>query len=191
MNRLHLTALMGLTLLLTACPQPAAPSALRDAQVKAGPALSVPFQAAFAGSWIISGLPDWLSASPSSGSGNVKTTFFVKRSEGAPHAANRSQLSAPVNLTWTTDSGASGSATLTVSADLYPLSGQVSVAVTSAQPLPGPAPLRVSGEAAARGVIVKYKTEAAFRAAQSGAAFSAQLMSAQSGRTLTLAHSRH
>ena len=148
--------------------------------------MSVTYQAPFQGSWIIGALPDWLTASPSSGSGDVKTTFSVDRREGAPHAANQAQLSAPIKLTWTTDSGASGSATLTVSADLYALSGQVSVAVTSAQPLPGPAPLRVSGAPTTRGVIVKYKTDAAFRAAQSGAALSAQSLSSSSGRTLML-----
>ena len=189
MNRLNLTALLGLSALLTACPQPAPPSALNDAALVAGPALTATYQAAFQGNWIISGLPAWLSASPSSGSGNVKTTFRINRSAGAPHTADQSRLSAPVKLGWQTPGGVSGSATLTVSADLYRLSGQVSVAVTSAQSLPTPAPLRINASPKASGVIVKYKTAAALSAAlRGGGLFQAQSLNlaSQSGRTLTV-----
>ena len=189
MNRLNLTALLGLSALLTACPQPAPPSALSDAAVSAGPALSATYQTSFQGSWIISGLPDWLTASPSSGSGNVKTTFRINRSAGAPHTADQLRLSAPVKVGWQTESGAAGSATLTVSADLYRLSGQVTVAVTSGQALPAPAPLRVNAAPSASGVIVKYKTAAALSAAlKRGGGLQAQALTlaSQSGRTLTV-----
>ncbi|GAA4019298.1 S8 family serine peptidase [Deinococcus rubellus] len=198
MNRLNLTALLGLSALLTACPQPAPPSALSDAVVVAGPALSATYQASFQGSWLISGLPAWLTASPSSGSGDVKTTFRINRSAGAPHTADQVRLSTPVKLGWQTPAGAAGSATLTVSADLYHLSGQVSVAAALGQALPTPAPLRVNAQPgpqpSAQGIIVKYKTDAAFAAALRGNGFSGTgLFRAQSlglnsysGRTLVV-----
>ncbi|WP_245895977.1 S8 family serine peptidase [Deinococcus irradiatisoli] len=212
MNRASLpAALLGLTLLLTACPQTTTPppdpvegctatnagaptSLAASASVNAGTALSVVYQAPFDGSWDLSNLPDWLSASPLSGCGTIKTTLSVNRSAAAPHAADQPRLSADVTLSWTANpqrSQTSGDTTLKVSADLYTLTGQVSGVVAAAPPVLPAAALRVNGAPTSRGVIVKYKTAAAFSSAVSALSNSpltAQglALSAPAGRTLTL-----
>ncbi len=208
MNRVPLTAaLMGLTLLLTACPQTTTPTPdpsgcaasnasaplklAASASLNAGNALSVVYQTPFDGSWDLSDLPNWISASPVSGCGNVKTTLTINRSAAAPPAADQPKLSAALTLSWTANAQraeASGDTVLSVSADLYVLSGQVSGAVAAAPPVLPAAALRVNGAAVSSGVIVKYKTAAAFSAAVSAlptSGLQVQALSAAPGRTVT------
>ncbi|AZI42835.1 serine protease [Deinococcus psychrotolerans] len=195
MNRATLTALLGFSLLLTACPQttvpdpsdgagtagpsnPGAPASLpSQVSLSAANALSDAYSAPFDGTWNLTGLPGWLSAYPLSGSGNVKTTLTLNRSAAALTKADVKQLSAGLQLLWKAHplrGGAAGTTTLNVSADLYHLTGQVSGQISAQGPsalsvLPA-APLRVnpsalSNSAGARGVIVNYKTESALLSA--------------------------
>lgn len=189
MNRPTLTALLGLSLLLSACPQTTLPEPSGGAAVKpsnpnapaslpggvtlsAANALSLKYSAPFDGTWNLTGLPSWLSAYPLSGSGDVNTTLSVSRSAAAPPAADLQRLSAELKLLWKAHplrGGALGTTTLSVSADLYHLTGQVigqiSTQVPSALSVLPAAPLRVNGSGAARGVIVNYKTESALLSA--------------------------
>ena len=187
--------------LLSACTQnPKPPLSLADAVLKAGVSGSVVYTQPFGGSWSVAGLPDWLSAAPTSGSGNVNITFTVNRAAAAPAAADVPQLQAAPQLKWQASvqrGGASGVATLKISADLYQLSGQVSSGAVAINRviLPGAA-LRVSGSVQSRGIIVKYKTPMALSTAQAQfkpfsalnrpAALRPLSVSASVGRTLTL-----
>ncbi|WP_420595492.1 S8 family serine peptidase [Deinococcus sp.] len=189
---------------------PNAPGTLGDAEVALGGELSAVYQAPFNGNWQLSDLPAWLSASPISGEGKVLTTLTINRAAAAPSSADLPRLSADLKLIWTgaapapgadgsAGRAASGEAALSISADLYHLSGQVSTAAKLANALP-PVALRNSAQSSpARGIIVKYKTDAALSAAmlalpkslsptapQAQAASNSQTLQARSGRVLTL-----
>ena len=185
------TSLLGLSL-LTACTQLARPG-LGNADVNAAYARSVVYQAPFTGTWSLGGLPAWISASPTSGAGNVKVTFTLNRALAAPERADQPKISAPVTLNWNTGengSGPSGAATLNVSASLYHLTGQVEPAVRALQ---APAVLasravQTGGEVLSRGVIVRYRTLAAAQGAVSALAggTSSRLVQGQSLTGLSL-----
>ena len=118
-------------LLLVACTPPSTPdqNVLRDQKVALGYALSAQVQQPFSGTWRVEGLPSWLTATPESGTNDVKTVLTADRRAGALSSAAQATLAADVTLSWTAASGTAGSttgsATLKVSADLYRLTGQV------------------------------------------------------------------
>ena len=120
-------------LLLVACTQPATPdlNVLKDQNVTLGYGLSAQVQQVFSGAWRIEGLPAWLTATPESGTNDVRTVLSVNRGAGALSSAAQATLAGDVQLSWTAKEGTVGSATLKVSADLYRLTGQVQDSATS------------------------------------------------------------
>jgi serine protease len=162
--------------LLVACTQPTAPDLnvapavpalglLSDQNVTLGYALSAQVQQPFSGDWRIEGPPSWLTATPASGSGAVKTVLTVDRRAAATGSAAQATLTGDVKLT--AAGGTVGSATLKVRADFYRLTGRVQDSAATLglghQDLVGPglaSPPAVRDLPAARGVIVGYRTEA-------------------------------
>lgn len=184
-----LLALGLLSVVLVACPQPTPPvvkppeevSSLKDQVVPLGTGQSSTVQQAFGGSWSIEGLPAWLTAAPMSGAGNLNTTFTGHRRAAAPTSASQPALSGTVKVNWKSRDGLStGSVTLSVSADLYKLTGRVQDSLSSLgaadvhAPVLGTqhsaqgAPVRVQGirQPAPRGVLVIYRSAAARLRAQ-------------------------
>ena len=178
-----LACLAVLSLLLVSCPQPGPPeppkpppeaSTLIDQQATLGYGLSRAVQQAFSGTWTIDGLPDWLSASPDHGVGNLSTVLARKYSAAVQTQASQAALESDVKVNWTTTSSAGvsskGSVTLKVSADLYQLSGRVQDSVgslaagrtdlTTVQ-AGGAVRSQDRNTPAARGVIVGYRSQAA------------------------------
>jgi|GEM_PF-974772 len=153
--------------LLLACNSTSTPAgALKDQSVAVGSGLSSTVQQSFGGKWEIKGLPSWLSASPTSGTGDLNTVLTATRSAGTLTAASAPSLSGDVTVAWTAADGTTGSATLKVSADLYVLTGRVQDSPSSLSlktlglATAGGAKIRAATPAA-RGVIVGYRSAAA------------------------------
>ncbi|WP_019009991.1 S8 family serine peptidase [Deinococcus aquatilis] len=191
--RLSMAAL--LTLSLTACPQPpevVTPSSISDQTIKLNTAVSGKAQQGFDGTWSIKNVPDWLSVSAFSGTGNVNVTVTAYRALASQTAANTPQLSGDLTLIWSSGNN-SGTATWTVTADNYTLTGRVldgaaaqslSVRGTDAQlgaqlwspPSETPAAQAVTQ---ARGVVVRYRAASAHRAVLNSDTLNAQALGTQ------------
>ena len=192
--RLPLAAL--LTLSLTACPRidpPVVPTSLSDQTVNLGPALSGAAQQNFGGTWSIKNVPDWLSVSVFSGTGNVNVTVTAYRALVSQTAANTPQLSGDLTLNWSSGT-ASGTVTWKVTADNYNLSGRVldgaaaqslSVRGTDAQlgaqlwSPPSETPAAAQAVTQARGVVVRYRAASAHRAVLNSDTLNAQALGTQ------------
>ncbi|MBI0445422.1 serine protease [Deinococcus sp. DB0503] len=155
------SALLTAALLLTAC-HPAMPP-LPEQTVTLGTALSTTASQPFNGTWEVTKLPSWLTATPLKGTGNIQLSLKADRAQGTPTAANQPRLSGEVILSWT-QGNQTGKTSWTVTADQYTLTGRVVDPATAqgddVESVPTQT-LRATGHAAARGVIVKYRTAAA------------------------------
>lgn len=142
-------------------PRPTSASA--ETPLALGPALSGELAQAFAGSWEVDRdtLPNWLSVQPLRGEGDVALKVTADRARATPTAADRPQLSGEVSVTWKQGSQ-SGRFSWTVTADQYTLTGRVvdPARVQGTDAGTGGA-VTAPGTAAARGVIVKYRSAAA------------------------------
>ncbi len=160
-----LAALMSLSLVLSACTPadaPPSPTALEDLALDLGGAPSTQASRPFTGEWTVTDSPDWLQVSPRSGQGDVGLRVSADRGAGTPLAADQPVLTGQIKITWKTGTGTAqgGTATWTVKADQYVLTGRLREEA-SAQGQD----LRVgtgsstppSGTPQARGIIIKYR----------------------------------
>ncbi|MFC5848066.1 S8 family serine peptidase [Deinococcus petrolearius] len=154
--------LLAAALLLSACDQTSSPEPVTGLQaqtVALGQATSAPARQGFAGTWTVSGVPAWLTVSPASGSGDVALTVSADRAAGTPLDAGQSVLSGSFQVVWTLADGTTGSATWTVQADQFRLSGRVVDAARLEGSDAGTpdTDLGASGAGDSRGVIVTYR----------------------------------
>ncbi|MDB5045781.1 MAG: serine protease [Deinococcus sp.] len=184
-----------LTLSLTACLQPTEPvlpSSLSDQTINLSTDISGTAKQAFKGTWRVVNVPDWLSVSALSGTGDVNVTVTAYRALVPQTAANMPKLSSDLTLSWTSGTN-SGTAIWTVNANNYTLTGRVvdgqtaqslkasgTDAQITAQPLAGPSGGSGGAAAEARGVIVKYRSAAVHGAALAGATLSSAAQTGQS-----------
>ncbi|KEF35304.1 serine protease [Deinococcus sp. RL] len=153
--------LLPVALLLGACRPAERPATLADRTLNLGTALTLTAEAPFTGTfWQVTDAPPWLTVSPASGSGPVRVQVRANRALSTPTAADQPQLTGEVKIAWQ-EAGKGGTATWTVTADQYVLTGRVTdpAAVRGADvgtALRGDAP-----PAEVRSVIVKYRSAAA------------------------------
>lgn len=175
MSRLSLSTLplsLALACTLAACspsaPLPLPDQTLEDRALDLGRALGTQATQPFAGRWTVTGVPDWLQVTPVSGQGDVSVQLRANRAQATPLAADQAVLTGQFKIVWTagspgTLSGAdapAGTATWTVRADQYVLTGRVhEEADVQGQDLRvGRGQTGRPAEAGrARGVIVKYR----------------------------------
>ena len=179
----------ALSALLVACPQPGTPEVqppttqppatqppavqppqgaamLVSGSLAIGAELSAPLRQSFGGSWTVQSLPDWLTADPLQGGGDLNTTLTLRRSSAVQTAAAQPNLSGTISVLWRSADGTqTGVAAFAVSAELYRVQGQLLSGgmQLAASDVSGEA-ARVRGTAsvpAARGVIVTYRSVAA------------------------------
>ncbi|MCP2013478.1 subtilisin family serine protease [Deinococcus sp. HSC-46F16] len=173
MNRLAL--LFPAALLLAACstlPAPApvptptplpapGPSPLADRTLDLGTALTLGTEAPFTGtSWRVEDTPAWLTVSPSSGTGALNVQVRANRALGTPVKADQARLTGEVKIAWQAGER-SGTATWTVTADQYVLTGRVTDPTRVQGGDVGTAPAEDTDPAEVRSVIVKYRSAAA------------------------------
>ncbi|AFD25395.1 S8 family serine peptidase [Deinococcus gobiensis] len=142
---------------LSACGQLNPP--LQPQTVFLGQAASASAQQAFSGTWAVKDVPSWLTVSPASGSGPVNLTVSADRAAGTPLNADQRTLSGSFQITWTLPDKTAGSATWTVQADQFRLSGRVvdAARLNGADARLGDAALGAGTAGGSRGVIVTYR----------------------------------
>lgn len=155
--------LLTAALLVTGCRPPEPITTLADQQVTLGQSQTASVNVPFGGRWSIPELPEWLSVSARSGSGPLMFSLTARRTLATPLAADRPQLSGQFRVSWSSPDGLhSGSATVSVSAEQYNVTGRVlegsSVAGQDTGIETGAA--WTGGTAVSRGVIVKYRSSA-------------------------------
>ncbi|CAM4060257.1 S8 family serine peptidase [Deinococcus frigens] len=171
-----LTLGLALACTLAACT-PAAPPLenppLQDRVLNLGTQRGTQATQPFSGTWTMTGKPDWLQVSPTSGQGNVTVQVSADRGTGTPLKADAAVLTGLIEIAWTAGTGKtpggaeaqsseaqSGTATWTVRADQYVLKGRLrEEASAQGQDLrvgTGPSTRQSEGEQA-RGIIVKYR----------------------------------
>ncbi|WP_034384298.1 S8 family serine peptidase [Deinococcus sp. YIM 77859] len=168
----RLFALPAVALLVAACglttpvetPPPVGTTPPTTGQAVAlGTASSGQIEQPLAGTWTVdrASLPAWLTVWPTSGTGDLRLTVRVDRVQGTPTAADQAQLSGEVTVNWQRGEQ-SGKVTWKVTADQYTLTGRV-VDAPQAQgtDVAASSGIRTPDAAAARGVIVKYRSAAA------------------------------
>lgn len=154
--------LLAAALLLSACDQFSVtpqPAALQAQTVSLGQASSAPAKQGFSGTWAVKDVPDWLTVSPASGSGDVVLTVSADRAAGTPLSADQSVLSGSFQVTWTLPNKTAGSATWTVRADQFRLSGRVvdAARLQGADTRTSDTNVAASSAGNSRGVIVTYR----------------------------------
>lgn len=154
--------LLAAALLLSACDQTSAPEpagGLQAQTVALGQAVSAPAKQGFSGTWTVKDVPAWLTVSPASGSGDVALTVSADRAAGTPLDAGQSVLSGSFQVVWTLPDQTTGSATWTVQADQFRLSGRVvdAARLEGADTRVPDTDLAASSAGDSRGVIVTYR----------------------------------
>ncbi|WP_082505307.1 S8 family serine peptidase [Deinococcus sp. Leaf326] len=160
-------SLLAAALLLSACDQTPGETpntglsgtGLQAQTVPLGQAISAPARQPFSGTWTVRGVPDWLTVSPASGSGDVALTVSADRAAGTPLDAGQSVLNGSFQVVWTLANGREGRSTWTVQADQFRLSGRVvdAARLEGADTRTRDTDLGVGRAADSRGVIVTYR----------------------------------
>ncbi|MFB9992543.1 S8 family serine peptidase [Deinococcus oregonensis] len=158
---------------------------LSNQTVNLGTARSGTAKQSFGGTWNVKNVPTWLAVSATAGSGDVNLTVTADRVQLAAAAANVPTLSGDLILSWVAGT-ASGTVTWKVTADNYTLQGRVldgaaaqSLSVTGADAQIGAQAVEAPAEAAARGVVVKYRAASAHDAVLNSAVFDNKTLNAQ------------
>ncbi|MFK7604194.1 S8 family serine peptidase [Deinococcus sp. SM5_A1] len=176
---------LTLTFMLTACT-PSAPLPLADLSLNLGTQRGAQATQPFTGKWTVAGKPFWLQVSPTSGQGDVNVQVSADRGAATPLAADQAALTGQIRIEWKTGDGEAqrGTATWTVKADQYVLTGRLREEATAqGQDLrlgAGPS-ARPPQTGQARGVIVKYRD---VKGAFVGKGGSAATVSERAGETL-------
>ncbi|MBB5232861.1 S8 family serine peptidase [Deinococcus budaensis] len=167
-----------------ALPVPRLTPASAGSTLALGTALGGELTQAFTGRWELDRVPDWLSVQPARGEGNVALKVTADRARATPTAADQPQLSGEVSVTWQQGTQ-SGRFSWTVTADQYTLTGRVLDAARAQGTDAGTGgDVAAQGTAAARGVIVKYRSAAAQAVALGRAAPAGTLSGAAQATTL-------
>ncbi|WP_027482066.1 S8 family serine peptidase [Deinococcus pimensis] len=158
MKRLFLVALVAST--LTAC---GSSNRTPEASVSFGTSTSRAVTLPGRGTWEVRDLPAWLDAVPSSGEGDASFELVARR----PALASGPEVTGSFVVSWRVGALPASRVRVNVDAEMFSLSGRVVRDVSGASDVTVGRSLEASGTPGARGVIVKYRSDAAFARALS------------------------
>lgn len=155
-----LLSALALGLLISSCTPDPTPDTLANKSLSMGQQLTLDVSQDFAGTWSLKSKPAWLQVNPQGGKGKVSFTVTADRAKATPVEADQASLSGAIELKWTggtASSPQSGTATWTVAADQFKLTGRV-LEGAAVQGLDVSAQRQqvANVDAEPRGVIVKY-----------------------------------